>query len=409
MDKIMVCYDSTKKAGEAMNSKLDDLQYALRRRALVNLYQINEDIVYTGYVKTIDQQGIIFVTFDDDGVSDGAVYLTFAVIEGVEFTSDDLDSMEFRISYARQQHFISYGQLATTYDNKRALVRQVTENAMVDEHVLMVTLTKDGQYFEGLVTRVSNDDFEFQLFDKFALNRQRTITVRFSEVALIEFEGKELTLMSLTMKTLKQTRTLPEKAVNSASEIQDALSIAQRTGHLISISSKPNADQFFVGRVNTLTKDTVVINLIDTAGQFGGYWLTRISAIERVTTQSDYLQVVATFVTMNQQIGVTKQPILNDERLFDATTDLFQEILTQAAKFRRVLRLTLQEGQAMVGLVSQIGGNQFIFHEVDQGQLVDPLGRLITISDVVELAFDYLEVLLIEHQLKSQGDLWTEV
>lgn len=72
-----------------MNSIVNDLRFALQRKALVNVYQLNQNVVYTGYVNIIDELGIVLTTFDDSGIEDGAVYLTFEAIEFVEFDSDD--------------------------------------------------------------------------------------------------------------------------------------------------------------------------------------------------------------------------------------------------------------------------------------------------------------------------------
>jgi hypothetical protein len=162
---------------------------------------------------------------------------------------------------------------------------------------------------------------------------------------------------------------------------------------------------FFVGTVNTITDDNVMINLVDMTGQFGGYWLVRLNAIAQVTTQSDYLEVMQMYISIDQRLGVTKQPGLNDERLFDATTDLFQTVLAQATKFHRVIRLQLKDDQVVVGYLSKLGDKQVIFHQVEQGTVIDPLGTLIKISEIDEVAFDYLDAMLIEKQLRNQGEL----
>ncbi|WP_054700642.1 hypothetical protein [Secundilactobacillus odoratitofui] len=107
---------------------------------------------------------------------------------------------------------------------------------------------------------------------------------------------------------------------------------------------------FFVGRVNTLSADSVIIDLVDMTGQFGGYWLVKLPAIAQVITQSDYLNVIDTYIAIDQRLGVGVQPGLNDERLFDATTDLFQTVLSQAAAFHHVIRLQLTDDQSVVAI-----------------------------------------------------------
>ncbi|MTV82061.1 hypothetical protein [Secundilactobacillus folii] len=388
-----------------MNSIMSDLQYALQRQALVNVYQQQQDIVYTGYVTIVDDQGIILTTFDDSGSEDGAVYLTYKVIDFVEFESDDLDSMRFRIENAASEHFFTFGKMTTKFNLKRSLIRQVLEAAMVDESAIMVLDHNSGELNEGEVTRISEHDFDFRIFDKFKLEDHPQLVLSFKDVALIEFEGKELTLQTASMgyiQTLPPVKTL---SVNSLTDIAASLQEAQRTQRLISLVPVGDPEMFYVGRVNTVGADSVVINLVDMTGQFGGYWLVKLPAIEQVTTQSDYLEVMKTYMMLNKNLGVTAQPGLNDERLFDAGDNLFQEILAQAAKFQRVVRLQLDDQQSVIGYISKFGGQQIIFHQIEQGTVIDPLGTIVELDDIDEIAFDYMDAMLTEKQLRNQGEL----
>lgn len=388
-----------------MKSIVSDLRYALQRKALVNVYQANQDIVYTGYVAIIDDQGIILTTFDDSGIEDGAVYLTFGVIEFVEFDSSDLDSMQFRIENATEEHFVTYGQMVSAFDTKRPLIRQVLENSMVDESAVMVQDAATQSLNEGQVVRISGDDFDFRIFNKFDLGDRPKKHFSFDQVGLVEFEGKELTLQTVSMAFFDTMTPIPTKRISSLTGITEVLHQAQETQQLLSFNPVADEGMFFVGTVNTVTDDNVMVNLVDMTGQFGGYWLVRLNAIAQVTTQSDYLEVMQMYISIDQRLGETKQPGLNDERLFDATTDLFQTVLAQATKFHRVIRLQLKDDQVIVGYLSKLGDQQVIFHQVEQGTVIDPLGTLIKVSDIDEIAFDYLDAMLIEKQLRSQGDL----
>ncbi|WP_054645672.1 hypothetical protein [Secundilactobacillus oryzae] len=92
---------------------------------------------------------------------------------------------------------------------------------------------------------------------------------------------------------------------------------------------------------------------------------------------------------------------MNDERLFDATTDLFVSVLGQAAAFKRVLQIRLQDGQSMVGYPSHVTQDHVIFHEIEDTQIVDSVGQSIRIDEIFQIGFDYLEAHLIEQQLKK--------
>jgi len=388
-----------------MNSIMNDLQYALQRKALVNVYQVKQDVVYTGYVDIVDDAGIILTTFDDTGSEDGAVYLTFEVIELVEFESDDLDNMRFRIENATAEHFFTFGRMTTEFNLKRPLIRQVLATAMADETAIMVLDKQSGELHEGEVTRIAEQDFDLQIFNKFDLSQHPLLTFKHQDVALIEFEGKELTLQTAAMGYLQTLTPVKKMSVTRLTEIAAVLHQAEQTQQLISINPVADEGMFFVGRVNTIGENSVVINLIDMTGQFGGYWLVRLTAIAQVTTQSDYLAVMKTYVALNQTLGVVAQPELNDERLFDGTDDLFQVVLSQASKFRRVIRLQLNGDDNVVGYISKFGGNEIIFHLVEQGTVIDTMGTLIELSDIDEVAFDYLDAMLTEKQLRNQGEL----
>jgi len=388
-----------------MNSIMNDLQYALQRKALVNVYQVKQEIVYTGYVDIVDDAGIILTTFDDTGREDGAVYLTFEVIESVEFESDDLDGMRFRIENATAEHFFTFGRMTTEFNLKRPLIRQVLETAMADETAIMVLDKQSGELHEGEVTRIAEQDFDLQIFNKFDLSQHPLLTFKHQDVALIEFEGKELTLQTAAMGYLQTLTPVKKMSVTRLTEIAAVLHQAEQTQQLISINPVADEGMFFVGRVNTIGENSVVINLIDMTGQFGGYWLVRLTAIAQVTTQSDYLAVMKTYMTLDQTLGVVAQPELNDERLFDGTDNLFQAVLSQASKFHRVIRLQLNGDDNVVGYISKFGGNEIIFHLVEQGTVIDTMGTLIELSDIDEVAFDYLDAMLTEKQLRNQGEL----
>lgn len=164
---------------------------------------------------------------------------------------------------------------------------------------------------------------------------------------------------------------------------------------------------FFVGFVNALNSDSVLLNLVDMTGQFGGYTLCRQSLIESVTVQSDYLQTMCGFIELNRQYELDVQPVLNNERLFDATTDLFEAILRQSGTFNNLVHLTTENPMlpAMTGYPGAITNGHFIFYSVDEENQINHVGTLIELDQVVELSFGYMDAYLLEKRLKSTGNL----
>ncbi|WP_341778918.1 hypothetical protein [Levilactobacillus sp. HBUAS70063] len=387
-----------------LNSIMNDLNRALAQHILVNVYQTNQEVVYTGYVTTVSDTGIILATFDDYGLPDGAVFLAVDVIDEVEFSSDDLDNMAFRIQTAQEEQFIQAGGLTMSFDSQRDLRRQVLSHAWVDHLVIMLVVKGDEHFYEGLVTSVAADQVMIQLLNKFDYTDQTTFTLNPSELEVIEFQGKELTLQGIAAPHLRKLTHVATKEVTDPRLMPDTLRLLAGRDPLVALVPEHDRDLFFVGRINAVTKNAVIMNLIDMTGQFGGYTVMRLTELHAVVIESDYLQTMRLFSLLNKAQQHQIQPVLNDERLFDPTVDQFSARLTQAAAFRTIVRLKLHDETTLLGYPSQVGGERFIFHEVADNQL-DQVGKVYRISDVDEIAFGYLDAYLVERQLRVEGDL----
>lgn len=58
-----------------MNTIYSDLQDAFNDRKLINVYQEDEDVFYTGYVNRINDDETLLSTYDSLGLADGMVCL----------------------------------------------------------------------------------------------------------------------------------------------------------------------------------------------------------------------------------------------------------------------------------------------------------------------------------------------
>lgn len=387
-----------------MNSIVNDLNRALAQQLLVNVYQTNQDVVYTGYVTAVGTTGIILATYDDYGLPDGAVFLALAIVDEVEFSSDDLDNMAFRIQTAQDEHFIQGDGLTMQFDAQRDLRRQVLSHAWVDHLVVMLVLANDQHFYEGLVTGVAPDKVTIQLLNKFDYTDRPVREVNPDDIEVIEFQGQELTLQGKAAGRLQQMKPVETVTVTSPDLIAGTLGELVGRDLLVALVPDHDRELFFVGRVNTVTADAVILNLVDMTGQFGGYTVMRLSELHAIVLKSDYLQTMRLFTLLNRAAQQPIQPVLNDERLFDATVDQFAARLTQAAAFHTIIRVKLHDGHSLLGYPSQVGQDRFIFHSVEEGQL-DQVGQAYLIADVDEVAFGYLDAYLTERQLKVEGDL----
>ncbi|MFC6260208.1 hypothetical protein [Levilactobacillus fujinensis] len=387
-----------------MNSIVNDLNRALAQQLLVNVYQTNQEVVYTGYVTTVSDTGIILATYDDYGLPDGAVFLALDVIDEVEFSSDDLDNMAFRIQTAKDEAFVKAGGLTLHFDERRDLRRQVLSHAWVDHLVVMLVIANDEHFYEGLVTAVAADQITVQLLNKFDYSDQPELKLKPDDIQVLEFQGQELTLQGIAATRLQRLKHVEPVNVEDQEQIPDTLRQLAGKDPLVALVPEEDQDLFFVGRINVVTDDAVIMNLIDMTGQFGGYTVMRLSELHAVVIESDYLQTMRLFSLLNRSRQHQIQPVLNDERLFDPTVDQFTARLTQAAAFRTIIRLKFHDGSNQLGYPSQVGGERFIFHEVEDNQL-DQVGQVYRITDVDEIAFGYLDAYLVERQLRVEGDL----
>lgn len=387
-----------------MNSIVNDLNRALAQQILVNVYQTNQEVVYTGYVTAVGQDGLILATYDDYGLPDGAVFLALAVVDEVEFSSDDLDNMAFRIQTAEDQHFIQADGLTMHFDAQRDLRRQVLSHAWVDHLVIMLVLRQDPHFYEGLVTGITPEQVTVQLLNKFDYTDRPVRQLNPNDIEVIEFQGQELTLQGLAAARLQELPHVPTTTLSGPDQMTATLQALVGSDRLVALVANHDHNLFFVGRVNTVTANAVILSLVDMTGQFGGYTVMRLSELHAVILKSDYLQTMRLFTLLNRSQQQPIQPVLNDERLFDATDDQFSARLTQAAAFHTIVRIKLHDGESEVGYPEQVGPERFIFHGIEDGQL-DQVGQVYRLADVDEIAFGYLDAYLTEHQLKVEGDL----
>lgn len=388
-----------------MSSIIENLQLAAQQVHLINLYQANSEVVYTGYIDRLAPDGVVVNTYDDAGLQDGAVFMRYDVIDEVEMMSEDLDNMAFRLKNATTEGLNSVPQPALAIDDQQPALAQLVDHAHSDHQVVLLVLADNDNYLEGQVQAITDQTITFTTFDKFDFKNKTQQVIPRDSIQILEFCGNELLLESAFVKTAHAHQETVK--VSEPDDVDATLNNALAQHQLIAIRSADGSDMFFVGFINTLNADSVLLNLIDMTGQFGGYTLCRRSLIESVTTQSDYLQTMRGFIELNRQYELNVQPVLNDERLFDGTTDLFESILRQAATFNNLVHITTENPMlpAMTGYPGALTNGHFIFYNVDDDNQINHVGTMIELDQVVELSFGYMDAYLLEKRLKSTGNL----
>lgn len=388
-----------------MSEIMAALQLAQHQADLINLYQADSEVVYTGYIDSLAPDGVVVNTYDDAGLQDGAVFMRYDVVDEVETMSEDLDNMAFRIANADQAGLSTVPQTSVQLDAKQSGLPQILAQARTTQQIILLVLADNENYLEGQVQGFTDDQVTFQIFDKFNYRNHDTETLDIAAISIIEFQGNELLLESAYVQT--DYRHQDDIKATGKRAINDTLVHAQAHHQLVAVDSADGSGMFFVGFVNTLNADSLVINLVDMTGQFGGYTLCRRSLIESVSIQSDYLQTVRGFIELNQQYELNVQPVLNDERLFDGTTDLFESQIRQAGNFHNLLHLTSKNAllPTMTGYPGPINNGHFIFYNVEDDHQLNHVGTLVELDQVVELSFGYMDAYLLEKRLKDAGSL----
>ncbi|PWG00082.1 hypothetical protein [Levilactobacillus bambusae] len=385
-----------------MDEISEDLNHAYNDQLLIDVFPKNQSIVYTGRVLALDYTGVVLRTYDDYGLTDGAVYLSLDVIDWIDFDSDDLDRMNFRIRVAKSD-LVEPVQIEIPFDSMSGLMTQITSWSMANQQVIMLMQNDDPAYYEGIVTDVMLDEAILQTVNKFDFLNQPSLVIPFDSISVIEFSGKELTMESTANDTIAKKDHVDKLVFESRSGIADSLADHVDSEQLLMITPQQHTDMSYVGTVAALNQEAVLLKLVDMVGQFGGYVLIARRNIASVTTASDYLTSMQVYVMINEVLGTASQPVLNDERLFDSTDDLFLELISQAVHFNRLVRIRMHDGQNELIYPLSLQNDQLDYAVVDGSEILSMRNKPVSIREIDELAFDYLDVYLVTKENQSNG------
>ena len=374
-----------------------NLRYSMENQTLVNVIQTGSSIFYTGTVFGVDRNGTILSTFTEDGLSNGFVYLDYNDIFDVDFYSEDLTKMEERIKMARNLHLISAEQPDLQLNDKGALLTQVLGSSFVYQRPILL-IKEDDTMMEGFVSSLSDNEVELTTFDKFDSSEVKHARMPLYDIKLIEFLGQELNLLEHSKKLL-MTGHVESQDIGGDLEIFAALHQALESGRRIIMIPKINPELFFIGQVRAVNADSVVFAVVDMNGQFGGYELIRLNEISHLEIKSDYLRLINHFVSLNMAHDTFLQPLLNNERSFDSTVDQFVGMINQAVKFKRFLRIKSNEGETYFGVPFKFEKGTVSVRYLDKDKPNEPQLIELSVNDIDELAFDYLDAFLAKKRI----------
>lgn len=387
-----------------MDGIVMSLVTARTQHLLINVYQHDVDDFYTGYVQAVADDGVVLRTFSDAGLADGFAFVALRAIDSIEVAGADLDNMAYRIATADELRFRATPAvpLAMPLHDDNPLLYQVAENMRrTGQAVLCVTIDAEN-YLEGQIVAVHEDNLELSVFNKFNYTDRRRIQVDYSSLQVLEYEGYDLMLETALLAqraTLTHTPTHRYPNNNNADKILQA---AQQTNQLVAVLARQNFENFYVGRVITVNQQWAVIRLIDMAGQFGGYTLLRVSAVHSVIIASDYLTTMDFYERWGQAHSFIQVPVLNQEREFDAASDLLGDLLSEGEIFGRVYRVrgTQDNGvEPIMGTPSAVDQDSFTI--IPTGANAEA-GQTFRNSEVQALSFGNVYTFLQERWLSDK-------
>ncbi|WP_220751184.1 hypothetical protein [Apilactobacillus xinyiensis] len=387
-----------------MNTIYSDLQNAFENRTLINVYQEDEDVFYTGYVNRINDDETLLSTYDSLGLADGMVCLKNSVITEVEFESDDLSDIKLRMSISEDDNFIDFYPNSLSFATNINLFEQIIIQSMLDKQVILVQDLSSNHFIEGLITHVSDNDFQIKNVDKFHFSNKKETKINFANIKLVEFQGRELTILSRCLDVFKRD-SLPTIIKREHHDILDGLKFAYDNQQLVEIRSRYNKRYFYVGQIISLSDSQLVIKVVDMAGQFGGYVLMKNFAVHNLIVQSDYLFLIQKFIDMNKHYHMESQPVLNFEREFDSQDDLFLDIINQSKKLKYLIRLQLSNGNNFMGYPVNLDDENVYINQLDETKTFLILNKKITLTDIVELSFGYVDAYLVREILSLRGEI----
>ncbi|UQS84416.1 hypothetical protein MOO46_03945 [Apilactobacillus apisilvae] len=387
-----------------MNSILEQISNARLNNLLVNIYLTSGDVFYTGYIYQYNQNEVLVKTYESTAMADGFVSIKVSNIESIEYQSEDLDRIEEKMVIVDNDHLIQFSPKEPNFVSNIHLFQQILIQSYLDKQMILLQENDSEKFFTGITTKINNDGIDFLVINKFKLAENYIKHLSFDNIRLIEFQGRELETMSKVISKMN-THDQVSQTTKSINHIIELLTQSFDNQSFIEVNARYNDSYFYVGKVIMINDEGIILRVVDMSGQFGGYVLMKMIAIDSVTINTDYLSIVQLMVQNNIQSSIVQQPVLNADRQFDATENNLSLILNQSMNTRNLIRLQLKNGNAFLGYPSLIDTEYIEFNLLDETRTFFINDKKIAINDIVEIGFDYIQAYIDERRLKLNGDL----
>lgn len=386
-----------------MKTLYEQLRSAQIDEQLINAFQVDSDIIYTGIIQYLGSDDFVMLTYNDYGIQDGEVYLKISSVKSIETDSYDLASMKDRISFDEMNDLATNPSFDMPIKMSDSLFDRIINTLYENQRVSLIITFENGKlhYNEGLVKDVRADGVTFLNINKFNFAHQRMIDISFANVRGIEFGGTELQLLQETLAMVKPENHIDDVVVSDPDKFKAEAEKLRNTNRAIIIDTNDDRKYFYVGQVIADNPREFVMMVVDMNGRFGGYVWIRYDDIKRMILDSDYLRLIHEFVKMNQKADHFVLPVLNADRAFDNGDNILIHVLSQSIRFQKIIRFELTDGDSFAAFPTNLNLETGILTvqllDVDE-QEESPV-KEIGIESIREMAFDYFKAFLQENQV----------
>lgn len=339
-----------------MKTLYEQLRSAQIDEQLINAFQVDSDIIYTGIIQYLGSDDFVMLTYNDYGIQDGEVYLKISSVKSIETDSYDLASMKDRISFDEMNDLATNPSFDMPIKMSDSLFDRIINTLYENQRVSLIITFENGKlhYNEGLVKDVRADGVTFLNVNKFNFAHQRMIDISFVNVRGIEFGGTELQLLQETLAMVKPENHIDDVVVSDPDKFKAEAEKLRNTNRAIIIDTNDDRKYFYVGQVIADNPREFVMMVVDMNGRFGGYVWIRYDDIKRMILDSDYLRLIHEFVKMNQKAGHFVLPVLNADRAFDNGDNILIHVLSQSIRFQKIIRFELTDGDSFAAFPTNL-------------------------------------------------------
>ncbi|AXX65313.1 hypothetical protein DS830_07390 [Bombilactobacillus bombi] len=322
-------------------SKYKQLQHSYQQQQLIDVVMRPTKDIYTGTICQLNSRYLLMRVYNDYGLLNGYVLIAIRAIAFVSDHGADLERIKQRIKIAQSKELFASQKLTVPPFSADHLLTTVLKYLIDQQLIVLIIGATNYQYQQAKIQALNKQQVKIATVDffDFAYNNQPIAFMK-NQFDAIEFGGQELN--QATKFFLQPHKHQLPIMVKANLHLIPLLKSLKDTETLIMVYINTSNNNFYVGKIINITNQEMVLSLVDQDGYFGGYALIRLSEVSFVSTQTDYLRIIATYRTWHQQDQTFVQPVLDDKMQFD-NQNLWQSVFQQATLQKLMLRVQFRQ------------------------------------------------------------------